>query len=784
MGGKNSVCSRLGLTQLRCRPSSSGFAGGAGTCSRGKLTLRRPQHPRLPALFSGGAPEPGAMNADPDDSSELSSHITAPGILKVFGPDICEGANYKSVLATRRSSARELVKEALSRYSLSKAHDAGEFVLCEVIGSVSECGWRTECVRLVSDHEKPLLIQSLWKPREGFARRFEIQRKTSLEEKQTREQDTETAGINAQARRLQKSRSRGKSVPADARFRHSRFKSLSETQLTDPDAGSDSHKEPHLDQSPYRPRDLHPNPDPKQTEADSKECAELHPNQNPDSKPRIDQDQDSDTKEETDPEHNPDPDINPDLQSSLGPKKDPDSSQINDSNPDPEIQTCRDSECEPEQLNWIHPPDDCPYLLLLQGYNHRQVPAFCGQSPVFEDPVLYALTSRCTVFGRQPEHTQGAAVQSVCLWAPDLLPCHCSVHREDATDPSSRFLLSALGSAKVKLNGAAVDPDVRLLSGDILALGDHYLFMYKEPWSPGSPLLCSRCSLLERRVGFRDLQGAPLTLEYEPEQESRLLELIFSSEGHSHPLTPGFLVCLCVQRSVIRFSRADLRRLLLKSAAWTQSSICEKAEDLAALPPETSDLELMEALEPMMRWMSNSIQIHHFIQEELPKLLNVVCQEREEQEEERIALLSAREEALLVHEELLMFSFQQCVYYLTKALYALLPAVLDTHSAPVAASGEDSVPLDLQRLIHMFLNTLQKLRDAGVHPQIRTQLFSFLFFFINALLFNQLMERGPEKLRNPSPGVLLCPGSTGGFFCYSSAVQIQLNLDLLLDWTL
>lgn len=50
-----------------------------------------------------------------DDPSELSNHVTAPGILKIFGNEICEGAHYKSVLATTDSSARELVKEALER---------------------------------------------------------------------------------------------------------------------------------------------------------------------------------------------------------------------------------------------------------------------------------------------------------------------------------------------------------------------------------------------------------------------------------------------------------------------------------------------------------------------------------------------------------------------------------------------------------------------------------------------------------------------------------------------
>lgn len=53
------------------------------------------------------------LNAE--DPSELSNHITAPGVLKIFGNEICEGAHYKSVLATTHSSARELVKEALER---------------------------------------------------------------------------------------------------------------------------------------------------------------------------------------------------------------------------------------------------------------------------------------------------------------------------------------------------------------------------------------------------------------------------------------------------------------------------------------------------------------------------------------------------------------------------------------------------------------------------------------------------------------------------------------------
>lgn len=50
-----------------------------------------------------------------DDPAELSSQMSVPGVLKIFGSDICQGTNYKSVLATTQSSAKELVKEALER---------------------------------------------------------------------------------------------------------------------------------------------------------------------------------------------------------------------------------------------------------------------------------------------------------------------------------------------------------------------------------------------------------------------------------------------------------------------------------------------------------------------------------------------------------------------------------------------------------------------------------------------------------------------------------------------
>lgn len=79
------------------------------------------------------------------------------------------------------------------RYGLSK-EEAESYVLCDTIGSTGNHQWRTEGFRVVGDNEKPLLLQSLWKPREGLARRFEILRRSLVEEKTSKDKDTITAG--------------------------------------------------------------------------------------------------------------------------------------------------------------------------------------------------------------------------------------------------------------------------------------------------------------------------------------------------------------------------------------------------------------------------------------------------------------------------------------------------------------------------------------------------------------------------------------------------------------
>lgn len=109
-------------TPHRSNTSDSTVRSAESVCVRqpAKSKIRRHNN-RLSTVFKPGAgPQDRGrrgqlLSTNDDDPAELSSQVSVPGVLKIFGSDICQGTHYKSVLATTQSSAKELVKEALER---------------------------------------------------------------------------------------------------------------------------------------------------------------------------------------------------------------------------------------------------------------------------------------------------------------------------------------------------------------------------------------------------------------------------------------------------------------------------------------------------------------------------------------------------------------------------------------------------------------------------------------------------------------------------------------------
>ncbi|XP_069545791.1 ras-associating and dilute domain-containing protein isoform X2 [Brachyistius frenatus] len=755
-----------------------------------------------------------------DDPAELSTQSSAPGVLKIFGDEICAGANYKSVLATPHSSAQELVKEALDRYSLNK--DAAHYyVLCDVIGrlegggGIGGGGWRTECLRALGDNEKPLLLQELWKPREGHARRFELRRRAEVEELNAKEKDTITAAspppnpshpavgpktpqflaalmgrsglgkhrssplrcgrvvqssskdINAQARKLQRNRAKGTlTLP---RSSNSSFcRSLSETSLNQLGVGDEPKRYYSTLPGPLRGRE--------------REGA------------------------------------------SSGRRKD-----------------------EGSQGGGVrHSLYQSPHLLLLQGYNRQ-------------DCLVYLLNREQHTVGQETP----SARPNICLFSPDILPLHCRLCRvpaprrhannnnkgEDVVE-SQRFCVAVepVLNGTVLVNFSRCERSTTLRHGDLLSFGAHYIFLYKDPTGakplPAQTLsrlrtlgqlydagveevevgaqTCKMCgSALKDKAaqvlsapavrrsfkphlvkprsvgttaggplsvsggegGGRGGQKRRLQLEFDQAHEDQLLNRIVSliePGGDDHKLTPAYLLCLCIQHSASTFPPGSFGKLLLKIVRRIQTIAWEKTKELAQKQAQHQDpaslsllsiSDLIPDLQTIFFWMSNSIEILYFIQQRAPAYTHSIETLQGSKESLLSATISANEEAMTILEEVIMYTFQQCVYYITKALYVVLPGLLDCNPFPVDSSepcwkGGVGFPEPIRRVLQVFQNAQELLQGYQVHPEIQAQMFAYLFFFSNVSLFNQLMDKGPSR----------------GWFQRSKVLQIQACLRMVMEW--
>lgn len=224
----------------------------------------------------------------------------------------------------------------------------------------------------------------------------------------------------------------------------------------------------------------------------------------------------------------------------------------------------------------------------------------------FQDFVIYLMSGPSTIFGCCREHCHGEDEDrlkvDILLYAPDVLPQHCCIRRLDnVQSPSGDHrktvtMLKPLHGAPVTRNGFNLQEEVELNPGDLVGLGSHYLFMFKDPtsssgWLQTPPWMTRLCpntkaclscgsTVAEKRLWrkpfvppWRDVKGAEVLLSYGLEQEDRVLQEILTSldpSGDEPKLTPAFLLILCIQHSAATFQLTQFRQLLLRIASQIQ----------------------------------------------------------------------------------------------------------------------------------------------------------------------------------------------------------------------
>ncbi|XP_054912462.1 ras-associating and dilute domain-containing protein isoform X2 [Poeciliopsis prolifica] len=741
-----------------------------------------------------------------DDPAELSTQSSAPGVLKIFGDEICAGANYKSVLATPRSSAQELVKEALERYSLNK--DAARvYVLCDVIGRLEGGGaWRTECLRALGDNEKPLLLQELWKPREGHARRFELRRRAEVDELNAKEKDTITADINAQARKLQRNRAKGTlTLP---RSSNSSFcRSLSETSLNQLGVGEEPKRYYSTLPGPLRGRERD-GPSRRKEEGSQGAGGVRH---------SLYQ--------------------SPHLlllqgfnrQDCLVYLLNREQHTVGQETPSARPNICLFS---PDIL-----PLHCRLCRVPAPHHHTNNNkgadlAESHRSCVAVEPVLNATVlvnfSRCE--------------RITTLRHGDLLSFgahYIFLYK----DPMGAKLLPAQTLARLRTLGQLYDSGIEeeedgtqicKMCGSVLKDKTSQVVSVPAVRRIFKPHLVKPRGVGMVSGGETTGQGAgqkrKLQLEFDQAHEDQLLNRIVSliePGGDDHKLTPAYLLCLCIQHSALTFPPGSFGKLLLKIVRRIQTIAWEKTKELAQKQAQHQDpasltllsiSDLIPDLQTIFFWMSNSIEILYFIQQRAPAYTHSIETLQGSKESLLSATITANEEAMTILEEVIMYTFQQCVYYITKALYVVLPGLLDCNPFPVDSSepcwkGGVGFPEPVRRVLQVFQSAQELLHSYLVHPEIQGQMFAYLFFFSNVSLLNQLLDKafspsslvlsiwpsrdltkksrelqtGAGLLRSqlrPSatPHLHSASGPARGWFQRSKSLQIQACLRMLMEW--
>uniref|UniRef100_F6Q5A8 Ras-associating and dilute domain-containing protein n=1 Tax=Ciona intestinalis TaxID=7719 RepID=F6Q5A8_CIOIN len=647
---------------------------------------------------------------------ELSSDANLPGIMKIFGDAISPGANYKSVMATRESSALELVKTAVKRYGLQRQH-AKKYILCEVIGRLTTenipqsryNGLKEDYIRPLNDHERPLKLQSYWKPLDGHCRRFEIRLKSELQVLNAASKDNETRDINSQAKRLvmQKSNYRGRLKENDGTCCiyttiHDLIKLLALKSR--------------------KPKRLKTLPCPTEAKlAHETKSAE----------------------------------------------------------------TCSFS-------NEITPPPPVPYLLTVLG----DTPEANGFQRFLErDEILV-----------------GSEVSDFKLKAPGVLRHHCVIrrHLETLFDETKNFkatqkwrvVVSPLKSrAEVTVNGVRVLSNHTLTHGDILCIGKSIIYKYEDPTSSinidccvvPSPSAKNRKEILissdvtEKQSSVRNYADITLSspfcpeipaimetqLSYERKYEDEILDQLFDIfsnfclDNMEEPLAPANFLCHMITHACLNFDLADKNESLFKVASHMQTFVLNATRKVSVQDIQSNDPSehLLKSLRLVVFWMSNTLEIFEFLQKDLiPHVLDCVEEAKKNSKIlDEAKKFEINEEILGLLEEVVMYAFQQLVYYLTKTLYGSLPAILDCNPF----SDVESTP-SVNHVIKVYNYAWEMTQTYLVNQQIADQLFAYLFFFTNVSLFNTLMENDASTK----------------YFKWEMGVRIRGNLEKLENWAI
>ena len=684
-----------------------------------------------------------------NNNIELSTNKLTPGIIKIFGDHVSQGSNYKAVRTSSISSAQEVVQVALQKYGLECCNPK-DYVLCDVVGELitssnedekklhkklknksdrsnndidNQPVWSAIYVRAINDIEKPLVLQSLWKPTNGKSRRFELRKKIEME--------NSCFYINT-------------SVSMGRRFSH--------VSLFD-----------YSDNSIEASNNIFEIGSPEVSHTNCDVYAESSPSNVPYLLLLKG--------------YNPADKLVHRLKSTttaIGPymKNAEKQYDIILYTSDIILPVCFIHKRIKMDTNSEIDVDDLDMLILIEPINNSSITVdgsdistttllkpgqliTIGENYLFlfKDPTVIKdvdlslpWLNKIKTYGAFSEHPATPDGDNSGLINP-------SVNCSDVVDPS-----------KIPSNATATKYEDKAIQVELFAKSVSFSQIDIETDEETDMLSDELCSAKQQKP-LKSVVKSKLQLSYNIREEDSFLHTIIDitdEELEEFGVIPSYFFLMAIEHSAANFTDIQTRKLLLKISSGMQGIAWEKTKGIGKhfikqQHPIVLLRNLLSELKVVLFWMTNTLEMLHYLQCNLKKYLLPRNQVGSNQE----AILTADEELLSVLEEVIMFTFQQTIYHLTKVLYVALPLIIDD-KPPVNVNHDQSV----YSISQVFNEILCVSKNLHVHPQIITQLFAYLFFFSNASLFNSLIEKGP-----PSK-----------LFSWDRGMQLKNNINVLGAW--
>ncbi|KAL5018887.1 hypothetical protein ScPMuIL_004609 [Solemya velum] len=674
-----------------------------------------------------------------DHATELSTDEHMPGMLKIFGDTIFPSVQYKTVLASCRSTAKELVKQALERYGISVARH-GDFVLCDVVGKWLEKAADIQCPGLsngedklkwhrIYSHEfsgkdKPLLLQQFWRPVEGLSRRYELRRSCEFADDID---DDDTCGLNANARKISIAKLRPGVIPVQLCVDSMEGESFSEDLKWD-------YTFSKLESPPQRN-------EPRTTVLE-----------------RLISDHHSRIQTPVfDPEDQVDPNPSHTALSQRRPylltlrsQENTQNCLIYTINTTSTVIGNGKETLDRARLIALDAPDIAPIHCFIYLRKYRRV----GRPTSADDNFIYYL---------------------------DVEPC---------------------SMAAVCVNGWPITSMTKVNSGDTLSIGKTYVFVFKddvlsiddqqqvsrptntltrmEPLQYPEPApdprashctsdqsLQSSLSPLSPLSPVSDdtifsLGNATTNFPFCRQKEDQLLKAIgavLQLNPSAFALTPTYIYCMCIEHSRQQNQLTYFWRKVIVSVKETVKRTIKVVSENpleSGLLPRRAENQKNEHLWSLMRWLSNCVQLGFYLRNSTYEDGRDVPHSNEDRWRNMIEISKELEDVVTS-------CFQQTVYTITKVIYALLPLVLESNPFSDKGSRRHA---NVGRLTAVLDVIAEQANTTRLNQGVTRQLFSYVFFFTSTSIFNRIFSK-----------------DTGSkYYNWASGVRVRANLSHIEDW--